>query len=118
MQSLWAKHHVHNGSTINNGLAFLAGNATPHANHDVRIIPLQLLPAPQLGKNFFLGFVSYGAGIDQDHIGFIFPLSQLQAMRSRQNVRHLCRIVLVHLTTMRLYIQLAFHKLLPCCRRP
>jgi hypothetical protein len=49
----------------------------------------------RLGFSFF----SSRASVEQNHIGFISKLSRLKRFARRQNIRHLLRVVLVHLAT-------------------
>ena len=51
----------------------------------------------------------YGADVQEDHVGVFGSFRQLIAARGAQHLRHLARVVLVHLATEGLDEQLARH---------
>ncbi len=68
MQGLGPKYQVHERRSFTDGITFLAGHTAAHANHQVRLFLLPVLPAAQQGKYLFLGFFADGAGIQQQYI--------------------------------------------------
>ena len=57
VQRLWTKHHIDIRCPLNNGSAFLTGNAATHANQHAFF--LQMLDAAQVTENFFLRFFAH-----------------------------------------------------------
>ena len=68
MQCLQPEHDIDVGRAVANGLAFLAGHATSHTDHQGRVAILEFLPAAKLREDLFLGLLPYGAGIEQQDI--------------------------------------------------
>ena len=110
VQGLRAENHIHVRGALAQGFAFLAGHAATHTDDQVRIVVLELLPAAELVKNLFLGLFAYGAGIEQDNVGFAFVLSQFELVRFAEQIRHACGVVLVHLAAMGLDEEFLRHK--------
>ncbi len=80
VQRLRPKDHVHDGCTVNDGLALLAGNTTTNTDDHGRVLLLELLPPSQLRKDFFLGLFTDRAGIDQDDIRLVLAIGQLEVV--------------------------------------
>src|SRR6185437_6981734 len=109
VQRLRAEHQVHVGRALDDGLAFLAGHATAHADDHVAATLLVLLPAAELAEHLFLRLLADRAGVDQDNVRLGLVLGQLQAVRGLEHVGHLGRVVLVHLAAVGLDEKLAAH---------
>ena len=58
---------------------------------------LQLAPAAEQRKDFFLGLLAHRAGIEQQQVGLGRVFRRLIAARDAQDVRHAGGVVLVHL---------------------
>ena len=109
MQRLRAEHHIHVGCALEDGLALLAGDAATHADDQAGAGLLPLAPATELREDLLLCFLAHRAGVQQQHIGLLRNVGGDQAMRSQEYVRHLGGVVLVHLTTEGLDVELAGH---------
>ena len=109
MQRLRSEDHIDERRTIAIAFAFLAGDATANADHDVRSLFLQLPPAPERRKYLLLRFLADRAGVHQQQIRLVCIRRQLITMRLTQDVRHLVRVVLVHLAAHRLYEKFFAH---------
>ncbi len=97
VQGLGTEHHIHIGRAAHDGLAFLAGHAAAHADHQIGILPFQVLHATQVGKDFFLGFFAYRTGVEQDDVGVVRGLGQFHALGGVQHVGHFLGVVFIHL---------------------
>ena len=95
VQRLWAEHHVDIRRALNDGRAFLAGHAAAHA--DQHALGLQVLHAAQVAEDLLLSLLAHRAGVEENQVGFVDVLRRLVAFGDIQNVRHLVRVVLVHL---------------------
>ena len=95
MQGLRAKNNVYIRCAFDDFSAFLTGDTAAHANfHATRF---QVLDAPQIAKYFLLCFFAYGAGIEQNQIGFFGVVSFFVALGSTKHIGHFVGVVLVHL---------------------
>ena len=101
MQSLWSEDNVDERRTLRDAFAFLARHTATNANHYARTFRLEQAPATELGENFFLRLLTNRTGIDEQQVGFARIIDQLVAVRLAQDVRHLVRVVLVHLAAHR-----------------
>ena len=97
VQGLGAKHHIDIGRTLAQRLAFLAGHAAADADHQVRVLFLELLPAAKLVKDLFLRLLADGAGVEQDDVGVTLVVGHFQFVRIAEQIRHAGRVILVHL---------------------
>ena len=95
VQGLGPKHHVHIGRALDDLGAFLAGHAATHAN--LHAFGLEVLDAPQIAKHLLLCLLAYRAGVEQNQICLVHVVGFLIALGGVQHVRHLVRVVLVHL---------------------
>src|SRR5690606_4444501 len=106
VQGLRPEHQVDEGRALEDGLALLAGDAAADADQH-RPVLLQVLPAAELGEHLLLGLFADRAGIDQDDVGLGLVPGQFQAVLGQQYVGHAGRVVLVHLATVGLDVELA-----------
>jgi hypothetical protein len=97
VQGLRAEHQVHVRRACDNRCAFLACHAAADADQHMGMVAFVLPDAAEVVKHLLLRFFAHRAGVEQNHIGFGRVLRLLQAMRGAQHVRHLVRVVLVHL---------------------
>ncbi len=97
MQGLWSEHHVHVGSTTNNGVTFLTGDTATHANHQIGIERFQMLNPAQIREHLFLRFFAHRTGIEQDDVCFFGVGGQLHGAILIQDIGHFFGVVLVHL---------------------
>jgi hypothetical protein len=95
VQGLRAEHHVDIGRALDNGSAFLAGDAAAHA--DQHALGLEVLDAAQVAEDLFLRLFAHRAGVEQNQVGLVHVLRGLVAFGGMQHVAHLVRVVLVHL---------------------
>ena len=65
MQRLRAEYDVDASSPIGQRSAFLTRDAATDANHELRTLRFQLLPAAELVKHLLLRLLPDGAGIEQ-----------------------------------------------------
>ena len=84
MQCLRTKNEIHKGSPLADFSPFLTGHTAAHSDNEVRIFLFQLFPAPQLVKDFFLGFFADGAGIEQDDVSVLRTIGLLEPMTGVQ----------------------------------
>ncbi|MCW0417490.1 hypothetical protein NB689_003244 [Xanthomonas sacchari] len=110
VQGLRAEHQVHVGRALDDRLAFLRGDAATDADDHRLAAGLQRLPAAELAEHLFLRLLTDRAGVDQDHVRFFGVVGQFQAFGRGEHVGHLGRVVLVHLATVGLDVQLAAHR--------
>ena len=87
----------------------LAGDAATHADDQVGIFLLQMLPAAQLVENLFLGFFTNRAGIEQQDIRFFRVVRGRETVAGLQQIAHARRVILVHLAAVGLDVQLFAH---------
>jgi hypothetical protein len=106
VQGLRTEHQVHVGRALEDGLALLAGDAAADADQH-RPVLLQVFPLAELGEDLFLGLFADRAGVDQDDVGLGLVGGQLQAMFGGEHVGHAGRVVLIHLATVGLDVELA-----------
>ena len=99
VQRLRTEHHVHVRRALDDRFAFLRRDAAAHADDQVGLGALEFLQAAQVGKHFFLCFFAHGAGIKQDDVGIVRRIGAYEPVGRAQHVRHLVRVVLVHLAT-------------------
>src|SRR5690625_3082326 len=97
VQCLGPQDHVDIWCAPDDGLAFLAGHAAAHTDDQVRTLLFELAHAPQIGKDFFLGFFTHRTGVEKDDVGVVGRTGELDADFLVQDVDHLVRIVFVHL---------------------
>ena len=77
MQGLRAEHHVHIRRPLDDGRALLAGDAAAHA--DQHAFFLEVLDAPEVAENLFLGLFPHRAGVEQDQVGFLDVLASARS---------------------------------------
>ncbi|MCY1298235.1 hypothetical protein D9M70_477100 [compost metagenome] len=111
VQGLRAEHHVDVGRALADGGAFLAGHAAADADHQFRVLLLQLAPAAKLRKHLFLRLLADRAGIEQDHVGFFRMRGDFQRLMLAEQVDHARAVVLVHLAAVGFDIELLGHAL-------
>ncbi|MNS74375.1 hypothetical protein D3C72_1078500 [compost metagenome] len=109
MQCLRAEHQVDERRTLDDRLAFLRRHAAADADDDLATLVLQALPDAQLAEHLLLRLFADRAGVDQDDVGVLRTIGQFQAIAGGEHVGHLGRVVLVHLATVGLDVQLALH---------
>ena len=97
MQSLRPEHHVHIRRSRNDGFALLAGHTT--ADRNLNAFFLQVFHPTQIGEDFFLGFFTHRAGVEDHQVGLVDVGGLFVALGSAQHVGHFVRVVLVHLAT-------------------
>ena len=88
VQRLRAEHHVDVGRALDDGRAFLAGDAAAHA--DQHALGLQVLHAPEVGEHLLLRLLAHRAGVEQDQVGLLRVLRRLVALRPRASRRPSC----------------------------
>ena len=109
VQGLRTKYQIDIWRTLHYFCAFLAGDATPYAYEKIRVGRFKMPDASQIMKYLFLGFLPHRAGVEQDHIGLGGIICFFHALRVMQHVRHLVRVVLVHLAAKRFNIKFFSH---------
>ena len=109
MECLRPEHHVDTRRPFTDAFAFLAGNATTDTNQDARILIFPLPPAAEHRKHLVLGFLPNRTGIHQQQISVFRLFCQSVAVRLTQDIRHLVRVVLVHLAAEGFDVELSFH---------
>ncbi len=109
MQGLGAKHQVHIGRTLHNGLAFLACHTATHANNESGLSFFEVAGTTKVGEDFFLGLLAHRAGVKQNDIGLLGRGRGLKPMRLAQNVCHLAGIVVIHLAAKAANVEFGSH---------
>ena len=109
VQGLRSEHEVDERRAPDDRIALLAGHAAADADDHRGLVLLELLPAAELAEHLLLGLLADRAGIDQDDVRLGGILGQHQAVRRAEDVGHLRRVVLVHLATVGLDVQLSGH---------
>src|SRR3546814_4118338 len=71
VQGLRAEHDIDVRGALDDGVAFLAGNAAAHTDDQVGVALLQVLHSAQIGKHFFLRFFAHGTGVKENDVGFV-----------------------------------------------
>jgi hypothetical protein len=107
VQRLRTKHQIHVRCPLDDGGAFLRGDAAADSDDHRLAAGFERLPAAQLAEHLFLRLLANGAGVDQHDIGLFGVVGQLQPFGGGQHVGHLGRVVLVHLATVGLDVELA-----------
>ncbi len=97
MQGLRSEYDVDKRRPPVDALTFLAGDTAADADHQFGPFLLPRPPAAEFGKDLFLRFLPDRTGIDQQQIRVLGIFRQRIPMRFPQHVRHLVRVVLVHL---------------------
>jgi hypothetical protein len=97
VQGLRAEDDIHQRRAGGDGLSFLAGDAAADADHPCGVGLFPVLPAAEFGEDFLLRLLTHRAGVEQQQIGLVRILGPAVAVRGREHVGHLGRIVLVHL---------------------
>ena len=97
MQGLRSEYDIHIGCPLQNRRAFLAGNTAAHRNQQIGIGQLERAHPAQIGEHLFFGLLAYRAGIEQYDIGLFRLVGRLHAFMGAQHIRHLVRVILVHL---------------------
>jgi hypothetical protein len=82
-----------------------------HTDDQVGILLLEMLDPPQVVEDLFLGLLTHGTRIEEDHIGLFRVVRLLQPIGRPEHIRHLVRVVLVHLATEGTDIELFHHVL-------
>ena len=80
VQRLRTKNNVYIRRAFDDCSTLLAGNAAAHANFYAT--RFQVLDAPQIAKYFFLRLLAYGAGVEQNQVGFFEVFSFFVALGS------------------------------------
>jgi hypothetical protein len=70
---------------------------------------LQVLDSPEVGEHFLLRLLAHRTGIEQDDVGLLRIIGDLQPVGLGEHVSHLARVVLVHLAAEGLDVYLASH---------
>jgi len=109
VQSLRAEHHIHIRRALHDGFTFLAGDTSAHADQQIRLGQLERAHAPQIREHFLLGLLADRTGIEQDDIGLFRPIGLFHTRAGTQQVRHLARVVLVHLAAIGFDIEFFGH---------
>jgi hypothetical protein len=81
------------------GLALLAGHAAADADDQVGVLLLEVLHPAQVVEDLLLRLLAHRAGVEQDHVRFFGVVGFLEPVGSPEHIRHLVRVVLVHLAT-------------------
>jgi hypothetical protein len=89
---------------------FLARDATADTNNKIGAGRLQFAPQAELGEHLLLRLLADRTGIEQQHIGLGRIVGSLEPVTGRERVRHARGVVLVHLATEGLDMQLAGHR--------
>ena len=97
VQGLRTEHDIDVRRAGDDGLAFLAGDATADADHQIRIQLLQVPDPPEVVENLLLRLLAHRAGVEQDDVGFFRVVGLDDAFGGTEHVGHLVGIVLVHL---------------------
>ena len=97
VQRLRAEHEIDIGRARHDGRAFLAPDTAAHSDEKVAPRLLQVFHAPEIVKYLFLRPLAHRAGVEQDQVRIFRLVGDLEAFRRAQQVRHLVRVVLVHL---------------------
>jgi hypothetical protein len=97
MQGLRPEYDVDKRCPPVDTLAFLAGDTAADTNHQFRPFFLPRPPAAEFGKYLFLRLFADRTGVDEQQIRVFRIFRQRKTMRFPENVRHLFRVVLVHL---------------------
>ena len=111
MQRLWPEDHVDIRRALRDRSAFLTGDATTDADHETGLCEFQIAHAPEVREHFLLRLLAHRAGVEKDHVrvfrrvGLDHRVARGQR-RLPQHVDHLVRVVLVHLATEGLDVEL------------
>src|SRR5690554_5555985 len=109
VQGLRAEDHVYVRCPVDDGLAFLAGNAAANADDQVGLFGFETFPAAKLVKHFLLSFFANGAGVQQQDVGVIRVVGHFNRFAGFEQVCHAGRVVLVHLAAVGFDEQLLGH---------
>ncbi len=109
MQGLWTKHKVDKRCTPRDALTFLAGNTAANTDHDALALLFQRAPAAEFGEDLFLRFFAYRTRVNEQEVGLVRISRELVTMRFAQDIRHFVRVILVHLATHGLDVELFAH---------
>jgi len=101
VQRLRAEDQVDIGRARHDRVAFLARNAAAHADEQIGPRLLQRLHAPEVVKHLLLRLFADRAGVEQDQVGVLGPVRCFEATLGAQDIRHLFRVVRVHLAAER-----------------
>jgi hypothetical protein len=93
----WGRNEVEAWKPPQQLVALLLGDAAPHSDHELRLAALAGEQDAELGVEPVLGLLPDRARVDHDDVRGLGSLARGQP-RVVQQVRHLLRIVLVHLT--------------------
>ncbi|MBV5272965.1 MAG: DUF362 domain-containing protein, partial [Lamprocystis purpurea] len=110
VQGLGAEHQIHIGRPLANRLALLTCHTTADADHQIRTLELPRTPPAELGEDLFLGFLTDGAGVEQQHVRILGARGEFHPMGLTQHVRHARGVVLVHLAAEGLNVEFLGHK--------
>jgi hypothetical protein len=109
VQGLRSEHQVDPRRALAQRLAFLAGDAATDPDHQARALRLPTLPAAEQREDLLLGLLADRAGVEQQHVGRLRIVDRREAVRTREHRTDLVRVVLVHLATEGLDVELAGH---------
>ncbi len=108
VQGLRAKHHIHIRRALDDHVALLTGDTAAHPDQQVGIGSFKRSHAPQIGKHLFFGLLAYRTGIEQNDISLFDLVCLYHSVAGAHHIRHLFRVILVHLAAISLYIKF-FH---------
>src|SRR5690554_5732408 len=89
VQGLRSEDDIDIGRALDDGVAFLAGHAAAYTDDQVGIALLQVLYPSEIGKHFFLRFLAYRTGVEQNDVCFVGILRQFDALGLAQDIDHL-----------------------------
>ena len=109
VQGLRAEHQVHIRRAPDDRRTLLTRDTTADTDNNPGPGHFQFAPQAELGEHLLLRLLADGTGIEQQHVGLGRILGGFEPMAGRERVRHARGIVLVHLATEGLDVQLAGH---------
>ena len=81
------------------GLALLAGHAAADTDDEVGVLLLEVLHPAQVVEDLLLRLLAHRAGVEEDHVRLFGVVGFLEAIGRPEHIRHLVRVILVHLAT-------------------
>ena len=109
VQRLRAEHDVDVRRALHDRGALLRRDAAAHADDEVGALRLERAHAPQVVEHPLLRLLAHRARVEQDDVRVLGPLGERRAFGGMQHVRHLVRVVLVHLAAERANVELLRH---------
>src|SRR5581483_1441732 len=110
VQRLGTEHQIDVGSAIDDRFSLLTRHAAAHSYHNPRARVLERTPTAELAEDLLLRLFTDGTGIEQQQIGLRGIFGALETVRRGEHIGHARRVVLVHLATERLDVELARHR--------